>query len=68
MLNINQSQKRNFVKVIVVLMAAGHFSLTANFLSGILNMPLPLVSGFTVKDLTGLLGFVAFILLHKREV
>lgn len=65
---LKQSDKRNFVKWLTLVMALGHFSLTNGFLSGILGYPLPVLSGYTVRDLVGVAGFFAFMLLYKREV
>jgi hypothetical protein len=65
---LNQSQKRSFVTFVTLGLAAASFSLTAGLLNGVLTTPIPLVTGFTVRDLLGIAGLLSFYLLYKREV
>ena len=65
---MNPKQKRAFVKWVTLGLSVGMFGMTANLAAPLLSYPIPVISGFTVKDVIGVLGFGAFFLMLKREV
>jgi len=64
----NQSNKRNFVKFVMLGLSVASFSMTSGLVGGLLATPLPVVTGFTVKDLLAVLGGVGFYLMQSRQV
>lgn len=65
---VKQSTKRDVVKFTLLGLSLASFSLTAGILDGILATPIPIVSGFTLKDILALLGVFGFYLMSSKQV
>lgn len=65
---LKYSDKKKFVKFTVLALSAATLSFTSGMLDGVLSYPLPVLTGFTVKDLVGVAGFISFIWMHMKEV
>ncbi len=65
---VKQSTKRNIAKFTLLGLSVATFSMTAGILSGILATPIPLVSGFTLKDALALLGVFGYYMMETKQV